>query len=224
MRSISARISHPYCTASMEDIMQSFETREDMMRHVVQPGDRILEVGVFRGKFAKFLRSLDPAELHLVDPFEGNLCSGNADGVNIEYIDGETAFEEVRDMFRDDARVHIHREWSPQALEKFPDDYFRAIYLDGDHTYEGSSRDLEVSFRKIRDGGYICGHDYDRNPQKCPYAYDFGVRRAVREFASGKHQKVQYLGLDGYISFAIRIDKHQKPISQKVSRCNILLV
>lgn len=204
--------------------MQSFETREDMMKHIVQPGSRILEVGVFRGGFAKFLRSLDPAKLHLIDPFEGNLCSGNADGVNIEFIDGEEAYREVRDMFRDDERVHIHRDWSPKALEQFPDDYFHVGYIDGDHTYEGARKDLEASFRKVRDGGYICGHDYDRNPRKCPYEYSFGVRRAVREFTADKKQKIQYLGLDGYISFAIRVDKCKNQVAQPVSHNNILLV
>ncbi|GAQ90923.1 hypothetical protein KFL_007020100 [Klebsormidium nitens] len=74
--------------------------------------------------------------------------SGNADGVSIEHINGEAAFEEVRDMFRDDERVHIYRDWSPKALEQFPDDYFQAVYLDGDHTYEGARKDLEASFRK----------------------------------------------------------------------------
>ena len=164
----------------MEDIMQSFETREEMMSYLVKPKSKILEVGVFRGKFARFLRSLEPTELHLVDPFEGNLCSGDADGINIECIDGEQAFQEVQKLFRDDMQVHIHRGWSPQALEMFPDEYFDLVYLDGDHTYKGISKDLEMAYRVVRDGGYICGHDYDRNPRKCPYAYTFRDRRGLR--------------------------------------------
>jgi hypothetical protein len=187
--------------------MHNFQTREEMMRHVVKPNSKILEVGVFRGVFSSFLRGLDPMELHLVDPFQGVLCSGDADGVNIEVVDGQRACQEVYAQFQDDPRVHIHRGWSPKALDEFADGYFDVIYLDGDHTYRGACRDLEAAYAKIKSGGYLCGHDYEKNPAKCPHAYTFGVRQAVREFCSTKGQEIQCLGMDGYVSFAIPINK-----------------
>lgn len=184
-----------------------FHNRQEMLMRLVTPGSAILEIGVFRGTFAKFLRSLSPRELHLVDPFSGVLCSGNADGVYVQGINGDDAFDEVVAMFQYDKVVQIHRDWSPAALLLFPDEHFDVIYIDGDHTYEGVRDDLSEAFKKTKDGGLLCGHDYEVNPSKCPFPYAFGVRRAVDEFCTSHNQTIAALGNDGYVSYAIRVNK-----------------
>ncbi len=45
-------------------------------------------------------------------------------------------------------------------LAEFPDDYFDGLYLDGEHTYEGVRKDVEVARHKVEPGGYNVFNDY----------------------------------------------------------------
>jgi Methyltransferase domain len=183
-----------------------FDSRVDMVRSIVTPGSCIIEVGVFVGDFAAVLAELAyPNRLWLIDPFKGRLCSGDADGTNLRVVDGESAYGIVCDRFVDSNHVTIIRESSPSALDThFEDGSVDVVYLDGDHTYEGCRADLDVAWRKLRRGGWLMGHDYMRNPDRNPYEYTFGVRRAVEEFCRLYGVRVSHVGLDGYVSFAIR--------------------
>jgi len=42
-----------------------------------------------------------------------------------------------------------------------PDNYFDFIYIDAYHSYSHCSKDLEFAYSKIKNNGYICGHDYN---------------------------------------------------------------
>jgi hypothetical protein len=81
------------------------------------------------------------------------------------------------------------------------------IYVDGDHSYQGCKKDLDVAYRKLKSGGLLLGHDYEMNMKKAHQAYPFGVRRAVDEFCVNYNQKIIAKGMDGCVSFAIRIQK-----------------
>ncbi|GAQ91169.1 hypothetical protein KFL_007380040 [Klebsormidium nitens] len=172
---------------------------------VQEPGWRMAEVGVFLGDLSAFMLSLEPAELHLIDPFEGQLVSGNRDGDSIRTCHGNDAIEYVRRRFEGDNRVFIHRAWSPPGLLQFYRWYFDLVYLDGSHTYEDVKKDLAAALTRVKPGGFICGHDYGANPKKCPFPYTFGVRRAVDEFCKDNDLQVSHLANDGYISFAIQL-------------------
>jgi hypothetical protein len=188
--------------------MRIHNCREDMLRDIVcELGWKMAEVGCFIGDFAAFLSTLEPAELHLIDPFEGMLCSGDKDGVNIRHCDGDSAYEYVCSRFRDDLRVRVHRTTSPGGLMWFGQGYFNVVYLDGDHTYEGVVRDLPAAFSRLRGGGWLTDHDYSVNPERCPFEYTFGVRRAVDAFCQTHGLTVSHVANDGYRSYAI-----QKPM------------
>jgi hypothetical protein len=49
------------------------------------------------------------------------------------------------------------------------------------------------------------GHDYEMNMSKALQAYDCnGLRRAVDEFCAKYQLSIQYLGMDGCVSYAIK--------------------
>lgn len=100
------------------------ECREDMLRFIVHDGWTLGEVGVFLGDFSAFMLSLQPAELHLIDPFHGVLVSGDRDGNAVRTCQGDDAFRYVRARFENDDIVSIHREWSPNGILQFARGYF----------------------------------------------------------------------------------------------------
>lgn len=87
-----------------------------------------------------------------------------------------------------------------KALEQFDE-------VLSDHSYEGVKNDLAQAWRLVRYGGFIAGHDYSINAEKCADAShyaNFGVKRAVDEFLN-EHDLVLYgIAMDGYTSFAIK--------------------
>src|SRR5437588_12057326 len=89
-------------------------------------GGRVAEVGTYRGAFARHILTCDPAELHLID-------------LDFSVLDPAVAA---------DARVTMHQGLSHERLAQFPDDHFDWIYIDGDHSYEGASRDARVAATK----------------------------------------------------------------------------
>jgi len=64
-----------------------------------------------------------------------------------------------------------------KVLPVIADKTFDAIYIDGDHHYDGVKFDIEQARRLIKPGGLIAGHDYEENRG--------GVVQAVNE-AFGK--------------------------------------
>jgi hypothetical protein len=68
---------------------------------------------------------------------------------------------------------------SISAATNFMDASVDVIYIDADHSYESVKSDLNIWYPKIRDGGFICGHDYQVSGGTWP-----GVTKAVDEFVS----------------------------------------
>jgi hypothetical protein len=187
--------------------MYYFQTRDEMMRAILKPGMKVAEVGVFRGEFAQVLAGLKPSLLVLIDPWEGILTSGNHDGQNVVQVVGEEVFKSLSEKTKALPFIEIRRGYSGTVLKEFPDNHFDAIYVDGDHSFEGCYSDLELAYKKVKPGGWICFHDFGLNYLKCTTAYAFGVVQAVDTFCLKYNQKVIALGLDGCISGAIHLQK-----------------
>lgn len=146
------------------------------------------EIGVHLGDFsAHILEVVKPAELHLIDPWEHQTGSeyraawyeGRAERGQREM---DERCETVRGRFARElatGQVKLHRGYSTDVLEQFPDGYFDWVYIDGNHYYEFVRKDLELSLRKTKVGGLITGEDYASGG-----AWQGGVKRAVDEFGS----------------------------------------
>ena len=120
---------------------------------------RVAEVGTYRGHFARhILAACDPVELHLID-------------IDFSLLEPDVAA---------DKRITRHQGLSHDVLAQFPDDYFDWIYIDGDHSYEGASRDARVAAAKVKPGGHLVFNDFAHAD---PYLGAYGVHRAVVEFA-----------------------------------------
>jgi hypothetical protein len=171
--------------------------------------NRVVEIGVWEGGFAATLLStLQPRELHLIDPWPENalISSGDQDGRNVKTFFGKELFSKVYNRFLqfiEEGRVIIHRGYSPEALDYFADGSVDLVYIDGDHSYEAVKRDMDRSWPLLREGGVLAGHDLCTNWARADRSYDFGIRQAVDEFCAEHGVKIDYLFFDGCVSFAI---------------------
>lgn len=148
------------------------------------------EIGVHEGDFsAEILRHVQPARLHLIDPWkhqEGEQYDkawygGGAVGGQAKMDD---RLESVKSRFRKEiaqGRIVVHRSFSSDAAAGFKDGYFDWIYIDGNHLYEFVKQDLELYEPKVKSGGYLTGDDYGNEGW-----WDNGVQKAVDAFVESR--------------------------------------
>jgi hypothetical protein len=176
--------------------METIDNRNNLIKKL-EKNLKIMEIGIFKGEFSKFIfNEIKPSELHLVDLFEGNMCSGDKDGNNIIWTDLSQEYDNLTSYFQNDKNVFLYKGFSYNILSKFDNEYFDMVYIDGDHSYEGVKKDLNIAFDKVKSGGYICGHDYTTHMFE-------GVVRAVNEFCSEKGLSIKYITNDGCPSYLI---------------------
>ncbi len=124
----------------------------------------IVEVGVFEGEFADIIwNTCLPKELHLIDKWNSPSRSGDSFGRNSKrFSERETKL--IPSILRDKypANVYIHQGMSDDVMLEFKDNYIDAVYIDADHSFRGCLTDLCMAYQKVRFGGMIMGHDYNK--------------------------------------------------------------
>jgi hypothetical protein len=174
-------------------------TRNELITRYFPKHSTGMEVGVFRGEFASFLLdTLEPKHLYLADPFESApVRSGDKDGLHIQTVSNLRQYyvENIVPKFGSLPNVSLIPDYSFNVLPLIPDGSLDWIYIDGDHSYEGCRKDLELAKQKVKAGGIIAGHDY------CP---QFGVMKAVDEFCQQHSYSIELLTQDGCPSWLIR--------------------
>ena len=185
-----------------------YDTRIQMIEALVPKGSVVAEIGIFQGVFSRSLyETLSPRQLFLLDLFSGGGYSGDHDGNHVVYADLEQSYMNMISYSFDKPAIRLVKGDSSTLLKQFPDDAFDMIYIDGDHRYEGCKKDLLEAYKKVKSGGYICGHDYEMNMEKAQTVYEFGVKQAVDEFCVTHGQTICAKGNDGCVSYAIQIKK-----------------
>lgn len=177
--------------------MIKLQTRIDLL-NIIPKNLTILEIGVFRGEFAKdILKITEPAELYLVDIWEGKWGSGDKDGNNyIKIVDMETVYLNLFNQTKNKPNIHVIRSKSVSFLQSCKNDLFDVIYVDGDHTEAAVYNDMLHSFHKIKPNGLLMGHDYHHQ-----------IEVAVNRFCHDYNQTIEYVTEDGCPSFCIKIKK-----------------
>ena len=146
-------------------------SREELVARLPKNGN-VAEIGVDKGDFSRvILNQSNPKKLILIDPWIEMLDIKDLQSVHQE------KYNSVVEMFKGDDRVNILKKSSADALQDVANTSLDWIYIDGDHKYDGCLHDLENYATKVKDDGYICGHDWVTSPKK-----GFGVNEAVAKF------------------------------------------
>ena len=89
--------------------MEIFENRNDLL-NIMDKNLVVCEIGVFKGDFSKIMLDiLSPKELHLIDTFNGMMCSGDKDGNDITWVNLDEEYLNVTNMFSNNDNVYIHK-------------------------------------------------------------------------------------------------------------------
>jgi hypothetical protein len=177
--------------------MITLETRDDLIG-LLKKDSIFAEIGVFKGDFSKIIFDIvNPNKLYLVDIFKGNMGSGDKDGKNMEFVILDDEYNKLVDYFKDNENVFVIKNDSETFINSLPNDYLDVIYIDADHSYQSVKSDLKSSFDKVKNNGFICGHDY--NFEQFP-----GVCKAVDEFCDEQNLKITYITKDGCPSYCIK--------------------
>jgi predicted O-methyltransferase YrrM len=154
------------------------------------PSGIAAEIGVATGDFSKIiLKNNRPKKLYLIDAWS-NFDLGYEDGNMVSSEDQIFRYNLVIEKFKSFNNVQIVKNKSIQALESFPNNYFDWVYIDADHSFTGCYNDLLAALPKVKDDGFICGHDYLANG----FVRDgFGVNEAVHEFIKNYDLELAFL-------------------------------
>lgn len=164
-----------------------FDTRQELAKYILPKHGIGCEIGVGSGDFAEILfNETKPQNLYLIDRW-----------LHIPYLDPtvygwkckhtqahyDHFYRQTINRFAKYSNVIIIKKESLEALSTFNNHFFDYIYIDASHDYASVIQDLEASRPKIKNGGFICGHDYNQN-FNVGRKQEYGVIKAVDEFVN----------------------------------------
>jgi len=168
------------------------EEKRRALLEMMPKGGVCAEIGVWDGDFSEQILAITkPEKLHLVDPwlFQPDFRN-SAFGREAHRDKMDDKYLAVKEKFKDDSRVTLHRMMSDEALESFDDGSLDWVYLDGNHNYEVVSNDLALALAKVKPNGVIAGDDLHWNADK-----GAPVRTAVREVRRKLGERAQFTRL-----------------------------
>ena len=165
--------------------------REELLCYLPKNGI-VAELGVCAGMYSEAIRAAcTPKTLYLVDMWE----NAKEPYPNVRLAKSYRRLVEVTFNWREDVKI----VWEDDLvfLSGSENNYFDWVYLDSDHSYEHVYKLLEISAKKVKDNGYICGHDYAEGIK-------LEVIPAVDDFIKSTNWRMKYITIaDVYFSYVL---------------------
>ena len=143
-------------SAISTDIHGWFDFRDvyDYVAKTIPECGQFVEVGAWKGKSAVYLADRledikKQIKFHVVDTFKGDDETGRVD-----------VLEEFKNN-RGSREISIIEGDSAGSAAQFADDAIDGVFIDAAHDYANAKRDIEAWLPKVKDGGFIGGHDAD---------------------------------------------------------------
>ena len=134
--------------------------RAGLYRHFASLGFKVgVEIGVQRGRNAAVMfENIPGLKLYLIDPYKDYEWSNRRYGAANHAKFKRMTLKRLRG--RD---IVLLEMFSEDGIREIPDDSLDFAYIDGMHLYDYAMQDFILCSRKVREGGIISGHDYDKN-------------------------------------------------------------
>ena len=123
-------------------------------------GERFVEIGVWKGGSTAYMgveiyNSKKNIIYDAIDTFEGSREHGEVRGLY------EEAYSNLKSLI-DLKVVNLIKSHSLEAVKKYEDETIDFCFIDGSHEYEDVKADILAYLPKVKKGGILSGHDYDK--------------------------------------------------------------
>lgn len=135
------------------------------------------EIGVCDGTYSQILcEAITDVQLFGVDPYDSYK----------EYTDFKlkSTFQRLEKEAKerlDCYDYHFIKKYSMDAVREFKDEGLDFVYIDANHEYPFVLEDITEWTKKVKLGGIVAGHDYDRVPRS-KLRENWGVSDAVGKY------------------------------------------
>jgi len=135
----------------------------------IRPGMIGAEIGVQQALSSVEILKAGVKKLICIDPWKAYPGYDEVDGIPVAQFEAwrKTALENLQHFARK-GRVAVIEKTSEQAVEEY--DVFEAlqlegrkfdfVFIDGNHSFDYTWRDILLFWPYVKPGGIICGHDY----------------------------------------------------------------
>jgi len=174
---------HSQCLDDTIRLMQYFLKK--------QLGGKFVEIGVLGGASLLYNHDLckkNGIEIYGIDPFEDIIIfngkteqNSDTEIVNFSRSESEKRrllLEEI--IKKDNLNINVIKKTSGEAAKLFEDNSIGLLHIDGDHSYDGVKKDLNMYWSKIKSGGVIINDDYAWG---C-------CKKAINEFVKNKDAEI----------------------------------
>ena len=150
-----------------------------MLSECPDPG-HIVEIGCWKGRSTAYMaveiiNSGKSIKFDVIDPFIA-LDTATCGALPISSADLKAEF--IQNMKPVEAHYNLIHAYSPAPAKNYPDNSIDAIFIDGDHSYNAVSADIQAWMPKVKINGILAGHDY---------ATFLDVRRACNVILGGNN-------------------------------------
>ena len=215
---------------------QDAATIERLIREYCRPNMVVIELGTYTGKCAltmlPYIRQMS-GKLSCVDWFRGN------PGVEAEITTSYQKYN-ILDIFLNNIREAGYEEYvtvlirtTDAAASMVADEIADFIFIDADHRYSRVRNDIVNWYPKLKNGGLLCGHDFEKHLEHCDYkrvlekceedfvdGCHYGVIRAVCEFFPDvrREGRIWYVGKGWFDSVRRLAYRLTTPASRRLIR------
>ena len=148
--------------SGMTDLNHWNYNRTSFFNMIPKNLEKIVEVGVHCGKNAyRIFKVCRPQHLFLVDPWSRTQEDSNHKQ-NTDLKAQDSNEDCVRMFFDNEENVTIMKNWSLESADCFDDQDLDFVYIDADHDPKAVSKDIIAWSEKIRAGGFLGGHDFQK--------------------------------------------------------------
>jgi hypothetical protein len=144
---------------------------EELIFTIGQPMNMV-EIGSYQGASSEiFAKNLPVSKITCVDPWVNGYDDNDGSSWKNPMDEVESQFDKRMSNFKNVTKMKMT---SQEAVKEFEDNSLDFVYIDGLHTYDGVKNDITWWKSKIKEGGFLAGHDWGH--RRYP-----GVKKAVLE-------------------------------------------
>lgn len=152
------------------------------------------EIGAAFGDYTKHIFAQNkPRELYLLDSWD-----------SARYVAGMEAIKRNFAAEIEAGRLHLRQGFSTDKLAEFPNEFFDWVYIDTNHSYGTTWKELQLCHECVKPDGRIAGHDFCTGNVIDPVPY--GVIEACARFCVQYGWQYEYITLEshGHFSFCLK--------------------